>query len=170
MLQEPLDAGFNVLVAAMANRLLPDGFDVSDDAPDTYEDLKAHYGCTGRILVSSLHCDRTIFGSEGGLYYNTSFRAWHDLCHLRSNKYRFTVLGEYQVAQEQVSDVHRVYGTGDYNYKPFTCLVRRATTLINCEINGQVAYVQRHGTFPVDQMAFAVAYLDNPARAISSTF
>jgi hypothetical protein len=39
---KPLDPNLNAAIIAIAKRLFPSGFDVSDDAPDTYEKLKAH--------------------------------------------------------------------------------------------------------------------------------
>ncbi len=43
----PLDRGLNAAILAMAGRIFPTGFDVSDDAPDTYPKLKAHLDAGG---------------------------------------------------------------------------------------------------------------------------
>jgi hypothetical protein len=45
---QPLDGHLNAAVTSIASRLYPHGFDVRDDAPDTFEKLKAQFA-TGRM-------------------------------------------------------------------------------------------------------------------------
>lgn len=90
---------------AMAKKFFPTGFDVSDNAPNTYEDLVKHYHETGRMTVWSGGSDKTIFGDEKSNY---AFRAWHDLCHLRGG-HNFTPEGERGALAEMVKDVRGAY-------------------------------------------------------------
>lgn len=142
----PLSSRFNVAVLQIANRLFPCGFDVSDNAPDTYETLKAHYDATGRILVWSGASDQTIFGCAE---INYAFRAWHDWRHITESA-DFSPAGESAVCEKQKEDIRAIY---DGETADFFC------ALLDAEIMGQLAHEQRHGEFPVDQKAFVVAWL-----------
>lgn len=73
-----LDHGLNVAVLVIAGRLFPGSFDVSDDAPDTYEKLVALFESGRRFVVYEGGSENTIFGDPA---VNHHFRAWHDWCH-----------------------------------------------------------------------------------------
>jgi len=75
---EPLDRGFNIAVLHIAKKLCPGGYEVSDDAPDTYVKLRAHLDRTKQMLVWSGSSDNTIYADK---QVNWAFRAWHDWCH-----------------------------------------------------------------------------------------
>lgn len=59
----PLDIHFNVAVLHIANHLFPCGFDVSDNAPDTYEKLCAILDAGKRMVVWSGGSEATIYCS-----------------------------------------------------------------------------------------------------------
>lgn len=157
-----LDRGFNVAVHTIANRLFPTGFDVSDNAPETLTDLKAHVRRTGRIVVARKGSDRTIFGDPET---NFAFRAWHDHCHLRDANGRFNLsapghefdqVGEFETFQEQWKDLTKQYGSPK----------ARWIDILHAEIMGQFAYHEIHGEFPHDQRAFVEAYLTYRSAAL----
>ncbi len=56
-----LDIQFNAAVLAMARRLFPCGFEVAEDAPQTYEDL-ARLDAGKPMLVWSGGSEKTIYG------------------------------------------------------------------------------------------------------------
>jgi hypothetical protein len=145
---EPLDAGFNAAILHISSRLFPDGFDVSEDAPDTYEKLKALFGAGKRFVVSSLHSEKTIYGAPE---VNYAFRAWHDWCHWQG-KYPFTFKGEADVCRMQQAQLCAFNGYGEQT--------ERWCDLLYAEIVEQQDYLIQHGDFPTDQRAFVTAYLD----------
>jgi hypothetical protein len=75
---EPLDPNLNAAIISIAKRLFPDGFDISAEAPDTYEKLKAHLDAGKRLVVFSGGSARTIYADPA---VNHAFRARHDWCH-----------------------------------------------------------------------------------------
>ena len=143
---------YNAMVASMASRVCPTGFDVSGvdsafPAPTSLPALQDHIDRTGRILVDGTHSDRTIYGEPE---FNYAFRAWHDWTHwvLRAE---FDLPGELAVAHRQIEDMHRVFGYGGE-----TGLF---AALIMAEVYGQALYQHRYGEFPQDQVEFTRAYL-----------
>jgi len=49
-MNSPFDRSLDVAILHIASCLLPNGFDVSDKAPHTYEKLKAHL-CAGKRMI-----------------------------------------------------------------------------------------------------------------------
>lgn len=137
----------NVAVLTIAKRLMPCGFDVGPDAPDTLEGIKANYALTGRIKVWDGASEQTIYGDRE---VNYAFRAWHDWCHLRGN-HEFDDEGELAVAVMQCSHVQEVYGLG-----PTASAICR---VIMAEVVGLARYRRDHGEFPVDQRTFVLGHL-----------
>lgn len=152
-----LDRRFNIATLHACNRVLPCGFDVSDNAPDTFEGLCAHYEKTGRILVWSGASDKTIFGD---CEINYAFRAWHDASHIRGG-FDFSLSGEIQTAGLQALDLMSIYGKG----KAYDAFER----LLFAEIIGQALYERANGGFPIDQIGFARCYLRNKTEALHSS-
>ena len=70
-MKSPFDPVLNVAIVHIASRLLPNGFDVSDEAPDTYEKLKAHLCAGKRMIVWSGGSEATVYGHRS---VNFSFR------------------------------------------------------------------------------------------------
>lgn len=154
----PLNRQFNVAVTHIAGRLMPLGYDVSSNAPQTFEELKAHFNRTGRICVWDGASEHTIFDD---IEVNYAFRAWHDSKHLLFNL-PFTEVGEYMACWCQRLDIFAVYGSGQFASK--------AGKILNAEINGQFKYNAIHGRFPFNQMAFVEDYLMNPAYALRNPY
>lgn len=153
-----LDKSLNVAVLHIADRLLPMGFDVSDHAPSTYEDLLDWYNKTRRISVWSGGSEKTIFGDRE---VNYAFRAWHDYHHIRLRA-PFTAEGERAVLIAQQNDILTLYG---YSDKTMHWL-----DILNAEIIGQREYEDINGVFPDDQMEFVKSYLKSRSFALSLEF
>lgn len=159
---DAMDAAAHALGSAaqeITRDMFPDGFDTSENAPNTFEDLVKQFHETGRLTVYSGASDKTIFGSPEANY---AFRAWHDALHLRLMA-PFTPEGEHRVMLAQAHDVMRRYGNS-----PET---RAMVRLLHAEIDGQVKYSQAHnGEFPVDQRAFDMAFMRRGDAAAHDTF
>lgn len=153
----PLSVPFNVAVLHIASRVLPCGFDVSADAPQTFESLIAHYEKTGRVLVWNGASDRTIFADSE---INFAFRAWHDSKHILG-RHLFTREGEIAAMEMQKADIRALF---DGQPADSFC------DLVESEIIGQLEYSESRGGFPIDQAAFARAYLVNKESAVAGNF
>lgn len=139
-----LDETFERATLEIARSLWPKGYDVETYAPTNLSQLVAHYKAWGKVAVSSLHSEKTVF-SEPSVNY--AFRAWHDWHHIRLNA-EFTRGGEIRVHWAMRDDMRR---TG------IEC--ERVLALLECENIGQLDYWERFGTPPDDQRAFACGYL-----------
>lgn len=144
---QPLDTNLNVAIAHVALRLIPAGFDVSEHAPPTFDQLTAHLDAGKRMVVFSGGSDVTIYADPE---VNWHFRAWHDWCHWRGN-HPFSLAGETAVFRMQAEHLIGLYGNGPD--------VQRWIRIIHAEIVGQAEFYEVHGHFPEDQYAFVVAYL-----------
>jgi len=119
---------------------LKEGFtySVSEDAPDTYERLRAE-SSAHHLIVWSGASVQSIWGTEG----NYLFRAVHDYIHLTHG------LSFDSVHEAVVCDV--------------TCaaldLTPAESALMRADIIGQLEYKERHGAFPADQINFVKNYL-----------
>lgn len=153
-MSNPLDTGLNVAVVHIASRLFPVGFDVSEQAPSTYEELKQHLDAGRRLIVYAGGSDRTIYGDPE---VNWHFRAWHDWAHWRG-AHDLTHVGECAATEMQVGHLRVLYGGN-----PTT---RRWAAIIRAEIVGQAEFYRRHQRFPDDQRGFVEAYLHNAEAAL----
>lgn len=156
-LANPLSVPFNVAVLHIATRLFPCGFDVAADAPQTFDSLMAHYNKTGRVLVWNGASDKTIFADSE---VNYAFRAWHDSKHILK-RLPFTREGEMKAMECQMLDVRAIYDGAT---------ARSFCAILQAEIRGQFDYKERHGGFPLDQAAFARAYVLNAVLALRADF
>lgn len=150
----PVDALFERATLSIARRLLPQGWRGHDKAPDNLKDLKALWSNCARfgysVIVSDLHCDRTIFSGPAA---NMAFRAWHDYRHITENA-EFDDAGEACVHQAMVDDLERwLVEIDPAGRHP------RAHILLACENIGQLDYWRAFGSPPVDQRTFALGYL-----------
>lgn len=148
---KPFSLEFNAACFAMANRVCPTGYDISDAAPSSIHDLLDYVDRHRRIVVSSEHSEQTIFADKE---CNYAFRAWHDWSHyiLRAE---FNLAGEARVALRQIEDLAKVYGASfAERYKP----------LILAEVIGQALYKEIGGEFPVDQRIFDIRFLNSMDR------
>jgi hypothetical protein len=145
---QPLDRSFNIAVLHIANKLCPGGYEVADDAPDTYEKLRAHLDLKKQMKVWSGGSETTIYAEPE---VNWAFRAWHDWCHY-NGAHAFTPEGERAVFEMQRSHLLLFYTD---------CLrTRQWTKILRAEVMGQQEYFYKHGFYPQDQRAFVEAYLN----------
>jgi hypothetical protein len=149
-----LDHGLNVAVLVIAGRLFPGSFDVSDDAPDTYDKLVALFESGRRFVVYKAGSANTIFGDPA---VNHHFRAWHDWCHWKG-RHDFSMRGELAVHEMQSAHLVTVYGDCE--------TTRHWQHILFADGIGQKLHHQRHGSFPQNQMAFVRQFLeDHPTSA-----
>ena len=154
----PLDPNFNRVVLSITDELLPQGFDVTDRAPDNYCELKAEFTRRGRIVVFAGASELTIYADTA---VNYAFRAWHDLCHLQGN-YDTSYVGEVATCGLQTRQMLKRFGHSELTWK--------WTQIIEAEIIGQAGYFERYRRFPIDQAAFVVAYLKSPFDALDQQY
>jgi hypothetical protein len=150
---EPLDPELNTAIVTIASRLFPDGFDVSNDAPDTYEKLKSHLDAGKRLVVFAGGSQHTIYADPA---VNHAFRAWHDWTHW-TGQHELTFQGELAVCDAQRK--HLIELLSD------TPQTRYWSEIINAEIIGQATFFEYHKRFPDDQRGFVEAYLKDPHLA-----
>ena len=159
-MSKPVDALFERATLAIAARLVPQGWRGHDKAPDNLRDLKALWeNCQrigGPVIVSDLHCERTVFSGPAA---NMTFRAWHDYRHLTSNA-EFDDAGERAVHLAMQLDLAEWRGGsrfgGDAISTHASC---RMFTLLECENIGQLDHWRAFGSPPADQRTFALGYL-----------
>ena len=144
---QPLDTGLNAAIMHISTKLFPSGFDVSPDAPTTFDELKAHLDAGKRMVVFSGGSGATIYADPE---VNWCFRAWHDWCHWRGN-YPLSLAGERATCGMQARHLLTLYGNGPS--------VRRWIRIIHAEIIGQANFYKEHAHFPVDQYAFVARHL-----------
>lgn len=140
----PVYRPLNRIVRGMVATMCPSGFDVAPvDACDTMDKLVSHVGRVGRIVVWAGSSERTVFGNRAD---NWRFRAWHDATHLALGE-GFDRRGELATLREQIRRVVALR-------LPLT-VERNVCRLLDIEVRGQLAYLDRFGAFPDDQRAFA---------------
>jgi hypothetical protein len=144
---KPLDIGFNIAVLHIANQLCPGGYEVADDAPDTYETLRAHLDLTKQMKVWSGGSENTIYADKE---VNWAFRAWHDWCHY-NGRHAFTVIGERAVFEMQKLHLLLLYGDCPQTH--------RWIDILRAEVIGQQEYFYKNGHYPHNQRIFVEIYL-----------
>jgi hypothetical protein len=152
-----LDHGLNMAILTICRRLLPQGFDVAETAPDTYEAIVTLFESGQRYVVYAGGSENTIYGDPEVNYH---FRAWHDWCHWQG-KYDFSLAGELGAYHLQCDHLVAIYGASD--------TTRRWQRILYADIIGQKLYFRQHGSFPTDQMTFVRQYLETancPAAAV----
>jgi hypothetical protein len=97
---QPFDRGFNIAVAHLSDKLLPRGYDVGENAPNTFEGMITHYVATGRVKVFPGDVRSSLADAE--LYQ--VFRAWHDMRHITGHLL-FTAHDEWAVIKAQKADI-----------------------------------------------------------------
>jgi hypothetical protein len=108
------NSDFTWAIKNMAQRLFPKGFDVSDNAPNSFVELAAHVASTGRMCVSSTVTPDCEFDAD--TYY--AFRAWHDWCHIHGG-HEFTLQGECATVRMQLAMMRIMYGVSRHDeWKP----------------------------------------------------
>lgn len=151
---EPFDVDFNHAVAHIAS-VIVGHYIVSDNAPSTYRQLKAHLGAGKTMVVAHEGSEATIFGDAAA---NWAFRAWHDWTHWKGG-FDFSLYGESATCNMQIDCLLAFYGVNAATMKWRDYLI--------AEIIGQRRYYERYKAYLSDQRAFAVAYIKDPVFALS---
>lgn len=147
------DRGFNVMVLRMAELVAPT-FTRGPDAPTSLIELNAYVEKHKNIHVSDQNQQQNVFGCDEA---NLAFRAWHDWTHW---KYQtpLTPEGEKATYEKQLVDMMKVYGVDSISL--------RWAQMLYAEVVGQIEYKEKWGVFPVNQIGFDLAYLQNPGAAL----
>lgn len=143
----PLDSAFNMAVQTMA-RIHAGPFQVGADSPATYWALVSHLDSGLPLVVwnGASAPEKTIYACEETNY---AFRAWHDMAHY-VGKHDFSFPGEVRAAELQIDQLRHRFGR-----------VRHWEELVLCEVAGQGAFFHATRTFPEDQRAFALNWLES---------
>lgn len=142
-----LDITFNRAVLRMVSVHLPNGFDITEVQTETIEQFRNEFVRTGRVSVNTGFSDRTIFGHPS---VNWSFRAWHDYCHLLGG-FGFDKTGERNASLLQTEQLETEFaGHPRLEYWK---------KILDIEVNGQLEYLERTGSFPTDQYEFTLSEL-----------
>lgn len=155
--QTPLCSALNRAVEHLCQQVWPQGFDVAEDAPNSFTALKAEFQERGQITVYSGNSQDTIFGN---VRINHMARAWHDWAHLSLGA-DFSVAGETAACELQCRQLIDHLGLEEG---------KRAANILQAEVIGQVAYYQRHKRYVRRQKDFVLQYLKNPDIALAGNF
>ena len=150
----PLDVELNEAIRSIASALWPNGIIVSDDAPGTYDELKALLDTGHRPIVYSGGSKHTIYADP---QVNYCLRAWHDYCHWQG-QLPFTYEGEVLACSMQCHQLREKYGDNERT--------TRWCRILEAEIIGQAEYFRWHKRFPNDQRGFVEAYLRDRTSAL----
>lgn len=142
------DNEFNALVLHMVRLHVPQGYNLSSEQTQSFEQIKTDFQRDGRLTVNTGFSDHTIFGSAS---VNWAFRAWHDSCHLQGD-YNFSPEGERKACLMQQRQIIAAF--------PFHPRLQYFIDLLDIEGNSQLAYFQAHGDFPQDQLTFTLTELE----------
>jgi len=149
-----LDRELNLAIHHITSRLLPTGFDVSENAPATFEGLIAHLDNGKRMVVFSGGSTATIYADPD---INYAFRAWHDFCHWRG-EHDLSLDGEAATCLMQCRHLRHFYS----NERK----LRRWSLILRAEVIGQGRYFHYHKHFPANQRGFVEAYLNDASQAL----
>lgn len=144
---------FEEFIYRRAAHYWPQGFDVSENSPSTYEGLIAEHEARGRITVWSGGSRNTIFSSPK---VNWAFRAWHDAKHI-FNARPFTLEGELLACEDMLDDI--AWNKFPEPVGRFQTVPRSWARLTFCEVVGQAEYFAATGKFPTHQARFAAHWL-----------
>lgn len=131
----------SVFIDAKATALKVQGWSyyTTNDAPESFKELKEQSGITGKCLpIANYGCDTSIYGDAA---INERFRFWHYVTHLQLNE-GFSKKGEYAVIEQHLKEANE-YG-----------LSALATAILRIDTKGQVDYYFRHKEFVQNQDAF----------------
>lgn len=106
---EPVCDKLNAASVEICTRIFPLGFDVTDNAPNTFEELTVALANHGRMAIWTGDYHDTVFGDTE---IWREFRAWHDWCHYRYNL-QFNLPDEHAVCHVQAAQLVRLYGRGE---------------------------------------------------------
>jgi hypothetical protein len=151
---QSIDPDLDMAIMTITAKLLPAGYEVSHEAPQSYEALRVRLDAGRRMRVWNGGSGWTIYGNAA---INFAFRAWHDLCHY-IGCHDFTLKGEIDTCElqcRQLADHFRGMAR-----------VPEWQATIRAEVIGQALYFHRNKRFPDDQRGFVLAYLADPVDSI----
>lgn len=143
----PVDAGWNICVRHIANKVCPNGWDefpTFDEAPTTLAALTDYGVKHGRLGIATEDSEGTIFDCADT---NVHLRAWHDSVHFR-HQLSFTVAGEAAAVYVQAMHVYHLYGVNDRTIY--------WVQLLLADILGLVIHVKQTGKYPTNKRAGTV--------------
>lgn len=124
--------------------ILPLDLRVSDDAPESFEELKTN-ARAGFLAVTPAHSETAIYGASG----NATFRIFHDYGHLLYGRH-FTTEDEVKLAMFQWGDIK------DYIAPEWLSICHCVYFADTLE---QTRYESTHGHFPANQKEFVLGFL-----------
>jgi hypothetical protein len=132
--------GLSQALRAHVARVNLPAYTVADVAPSNHIDLLRCYNVTGKLVIWAGCSDRTIWGGPAD---NWRFRAWHDLCHIKSGMCDkvdcFTANSEIELSRFQCLGLSDGLGLA-----------------VDIEIAGQAGHYAKTGRFVDDQIRFAL--------------
>lgn len=148
---KPIDNTLARATRDIVAALLPQGFAVESNAPETLEDCSTYMAIHGRPCVSNWFGPESIFGQPCDHY---AFSAWHDYRHITTQG-SFDRCGERVVNTAMLNDLcawwHRTECTlRDYN---------RAAACIKAHNLGRLDYWHSFGDAPPNARLFTTGYL-----------
>lgn len=147
-------------IVALAAQCWPMGYEVSADAPGSWEALKEYNVRTGGMCVWNGASERTIHHNPA---VNYASRAWHDWCHL-SGAYDFSAEGEEAACEYGLSMLRNYSNWTHGRHNPH---LWQAVALLRADCYGQNRYKKLHGLDVVDQRGFDLAYITDPDAALA---
>lgn len=105
------DPDFNAAVLAICANIFPTGFDVSENAPDSFEALCSHLDAGHKMVVSPVYGEDPAFADA---HTFQAFRAWHDWTHYTGG-FAFTLAGECAAARAQRQQLAMLHGEDKAN-------------------------------------------------------
>ncbi|MEC4857248.1 hypothetical protein R2325_16965 [Mycobacteroides chelonae] len=127
-----------------------------ENAPDSWEALQAVDLNKGYLPVWNGASGQSVYLSQ---MTNYSFRYWHDMGHL-FYRLSFTPEDEYELQNKfHLPAVADLVGADSLAYR-----------LYEADTVGQIDYVQIHHEFPVNQLAFVMAFVVDKGDALARTF
>lgn len=118
-----------------------------ESAPETLQEASDCFNNTGTLIVSSRHCENTIYPTERDNYLA---RVWHDYRHI-TGRHRFDFAGETATCEAQIDDMKLYVDAGYFTQDEFLL----ASSLLTMEVIGQARHFAMHGAFPENQLEWA---------------
>lgn len=148
-----LDATLARAVGEITRELLPQGYDVSADAPGTLEACTEYFRKHGTVCVSDYFGPDCIMGRNVDQY---AFQAWHDFCHVKLQA-SFDRPGERRVDKCMAAGLR---AWRKRQVEPCTMAqFNRALAVIRANNVGRLDYWAIHNEPPANARLFTEGYL-----------
>ena len=151
---QPLDATLARATRDIVRSLLPQGYSVAPNAPETLRDCREYFAAYGRPCVSDwFDPNASIFSRDIDHY---AFQAWHDYRHIAGD-FAFDREGERMVNDAMVADLSAWWqprrahvAMADFN---------RACACVRAHNVGRLDYWATNGEPPPNARLFTAGYL-----------